>query len=118
MLLSRFFQRDWHRHESKDGSSGNGGAGGVAPAERRRLRFPTALISGTLYNNDTGRVALGGGSGGGGGGGDGVNAGGGGEGARLIAIWAQAVVNNGTFSAKGGNGAEAPAVTPVAAAGA
>jgi hypothetical protein len=88
-----------------NGSAGDGGVGGATPAERRRLRFPTSLISGAIYNTDLTKLCLGSGSGGGGGGGDGTNAGGGGgEGGGMIAIWAQSVVNNGTLSAVGGSG--------------
>lgn len=95
------------------GASGAGGAGssGTAGAAASAAnsatwpyRTPAAILAGSVGWNGAVKQPAGG-CGGGGGGGDGTNhGGGGGAGGGIVALIAQAVVNNGTISAAGGNG--------------
>jgi hypothetical protein len=89
------------------GSSGAGGTGTAVVAPGTEFRLPVTVISGILPSPSGGGAIfqLSAGGGGGGGGGDGTNkGGGGGAGGGVIAIFAWALVNNGSLLAGGGNG--------------
>lgn len=87
------------------GSSGAaGGAGFAASSGTSMLKNPAPLLTG-LLQWDAVTVSVKGGGGGGGGGGDAVNkGGGGGQGGGIVAILANAIVNNGSISVAGGAG--------------
>lgn len=86
------------------GANAGGGGGTVTAPSAQQGGVPRSAPVPTMINTATTRLT--GGAGAGGGGGDGTNAGGGGgAGGGILVLSAKSIVNSGTISANGGNGA-------------
>lgn len=95
-----------HSASGGAGASGAGGAGSyTVAANYGQIRTPQSILAG-VYATSGALNAHRGACSGGGGGGDGTNKGGaGGAGALMMVVFAWQIINAGTLSAKGGDGA-------------